>query len=154
MNTAQHNIINLLKTSFSLVFVYLMCGPRQFFFQYGQQVGHTQLDKGFETTYHLVLCPPWVLNKMLVAPTRVLILSLLPKYWCYPGFHSWPMSCLLCMFSLAIVSNFVFLIIPSSLLTLKAKAPGLSLQLRTPHKQVYTKQFHLDTPPAFQTQHI
>ena len=42
MNVAQHKIINLLKTFFfffahqlSLVFVYLMCGPRQLFFQSG-----------------------------------------------------------------------------------------------------------------------
>ena len=41
MNVAQHKIINLLKTfwffahQFLLVFVYLMCGPRQLFFQYG-----------------------------------------------------------------------------------------------------------------------
>ena len=41
MNVAQHKIVNLLKTfffffffahQFSLVFVYLMCGPRQLFF--------------------------------------------------------------------------------------------------------------------------
>ena len=36
MNVAQHNIINLLKTLrdfflFLLVFIYLMCGPRQLF---------------------------------------------------------------------------------------------------------------------------
>ena len=37
MNVAQHKIVNLLKTffffayQFLLVFVYLMCGPRQFF---------------------------------------------------------------------------------------------------------------------------
>ena len=40
MNAAQHKIVNLLKTVLlffvhkcSLVFVYLMCGPRQLFFQ-------------------------------------------------------------------------------------------------------------------------
>ena len=40
MKAAQHKIINLLKTfffghQFLLVFVYLMCGPRQLFFQCG-----------------------------------------------------------------------------------------------------------------------
>ena len=39
MNTAQHKIVNLLKIFFAyqfmLVFVYLMCGSRQLFFQYG-----------------------------------------------------------------------------------------------------------------------
>ena len=44
MNVAQHKIVNLLKTLFftyqsSLVFVYLMCGPRQlFFFQCGPEM--------------------------------------------------------------------------------------------------------------------
>ena len=43
VNVAQHKIVNLLKTflfahQFSLVFVYLMCGPRQlFFFQCGSE---------------------------------------------------------------------------------------------------------------------
>ena len=37
MNVAQHTIVNLLKIfvladQFSLVFVYVMCGPRHFFF--------------------------------------------------------------------------------------------------------------------------
>ena len=46
MNAAQHRIANLLKTfffffffahQFSLVFVYLTCGPRQLFFQCGPE---------------------------------------------------------------------------------------------------------------------
>ena len=52
MNVAQHNIINLLKTLrdfflFLLVFIYLMCGPRQlFFFQFGPEMpkGWTLLE--------------------------------------------------------------------------------------------------------------
>ena len=44
MNAAQHRIVNLLKNfffflahQFSLVFVYLMCGSRQLFFQCGPE---------------------------------------------------------------------------------------------------------------------
>ena len=51
MNAAQHKIINLLRTfflahQFLLVFVYLMCSPRQHFFQCGPGTpkGWTPLD--------------------------------------------------------------------------------------------------------------
>ena len=45
MNVAQHRIVNLFKTFFLLVFVYLMCGPRQLF-QSGPEMpkGWTPLD--------------------------------------------------------------------------------------------------------------
>ena len=43
MNAAQHKTVNLLKTfffahQFSLVFVYLKCGPRQLFFRCGPEM--------------------------------------------------------------------------------------------------------------------
>ena len=50
MNVAQHKIINLLKAfffahQFSLLFVYLMCGPKQlFFFQCGPEMPKERLD--------------------------------------------------------------------------------------------------------------
>ena len=56
MNAAQHKIINLLKTffvfahQFTLVFVYLMCGPKQLFFcQCGPEMpeGWTPLLRSF-----------------------------------------------------------------------------------------------------------
>ena len=55
MNAAQHKTVNLHKTLwdflFSLVFVYLMCGPRQLFFQYGPETskGWTPLPRTIDT---------------------------------------------------------------------------------------------------------
>ena len=56
MNAAQHKIINLLITFlfaclFSLVFLYLMCGPRQLFFHCGPEMpkGWTPLVKEHST---------------------------------------------------------------------------------------------------------
>ena len=52
VNVAQQKILNLLKTyvfahQFSLVFVYLMCGPRQlFFFQCGPEMPKGWTPKG------------------------------------------------------------------------------------------------------------
>ena len=59
MKSAKYKIINLLKTfffahQFSLVFVYLMCGPRQlFFFQCGPETpkGWTCLCLGTPNCY-------------------------------------------------------------------------------------------------------
>ena len=54
VNVAQHKIINLLKTffsghQFSLMFLYLMCNPRQLFFQCGPE-----MPKGW-TPIHLLI---------------------------------------------------------------------------------------------------
>ena len=60
VNAAQHQIMNLFKTlfffahQFSLVFVYLMCGPRQLFSQCGPETpkGWTPLWASTSFAYH------------------------------------------------------------------------------------------------------
>ena len=57
MNEAQHKIVNLLKPFLfahqfficSLVFVYLMCGPRQLFFQCGPEMPKSWTPRGILT---------------------------------------------------------------------------------------------------------
>ena len=75
MNAAQHKIVNLLKTfffahQFSLEFVYLMCGPRQLFFQCGMET-----PKGWA---------PLTKKPFLVSPSL---------WWLPPPWHSVTPSC-------------------------------------------------------------
>ena len=54
MNAAQHKVINLLK----ILFLYLMCGPRQFFFQCGPEmpkVGHPRFRTFMALNLHASL---------------------------------------------------------------------------------------------------
>ena len=95
MNTAQHKIINSLKTfffayQFSLVFVYLMCGPRQVFFQGGPELPFVTM--GSFTTYrclsltlpsYLFVDIPFFVSSLVssVTPLILPLVHFLPTAW-------------------------------------------------------------------------